>query len=59
MIKVAYSLPDAACAASVSEHAIKVAVKAGDLIARILGDTMIVEHSELVNWVLSLPTFQS
>jgi hypothetical protein len=59
MLKVAYSTSEAAAAASVSEHAIRVAIKAGDLVARSLGDTILVAHPDLTAWVLSLPPFQS
>lgn len=59
MIKVAYSLAEAATTASVSDHAIKAAIKGGALIARQLGDTILVEHGDLVQWVLSIPTLQS
>jgi hypothetical protein len=55
MIKVAYSLGEAAVAASVSDHAIKAAIKAGALIARQLGETIIVSHIDLIDWVQSFP----
>jgi hypothetical protein len=55
MSKVAYTTIEAAKSASVSHHAIKVAIKEDRLIARMLGDTILVERSDLRDWVRSLP----
>jgi hypothetical protein len=57
MGKVAYTTEGAAKAASVSHHAIKVAIQEDRLVARVLGATTIVEKSDLRDWIRSLPAF--
>lgn len=53
MDRLAYGIRSAAEAASVSEHAIKVAVKEGLLLTRVYGANRVILHTDLQDWLMA------
>lgn len=53
MDRIGYGIRDAAAAASVSEHAIKVAVREGALPTRMLCGERVILHDDLRSWAVA------
>lgn len=53
MDRLTYGIRTAAEAASVSEHAIKVAIREGALTTRTYGENRVILHTDLQEWLLT------